>query len=60
MNAMTLAGRLISALMLVPLTAALAADQALVFNATTPTNDLRGTLAAQVLFAQSQVIPAPS
>lgn len=31
---------------------------ALVFNATTPKNDLSGTLEAQVLFAQSQVIPA--
>ncbi|MGA0133150.1 MAG: M66 family metalloprotease [Opitutales bacterium] len=30
----------------------------LVFNTTTPTNDLRGDLSAQVLFAQSQVIPA--
>lgn len=55
---MTRVGRLTSALMLMPLTAALAADQALVFNTTTPTNDLRGTLAAQVLFAQSQVIPS--
>ncbi len=28
------------------------------FNATPPTNDLDGSLAAQVLFAQSQIIPA--
>jgi hypothetical protein len=30
----------------------------LVFNATTPTNDLKGSLAARVQFAQSQIIPA--
>jgi hypothetical protein len=35
-----------------------AAEGSLVFNATTPTNDLKGALSAQVLFAQSQVIPA--
>ena len=35
-----------------------AAEPDLVFNATTPTNDLKGDLSAQVLFAQSQVIPA--
>lgn len=29
----------------------------LVFNATPPTNDLEGSLAAQVLFAQSQILP---
>ena len=34
------------------------ADGPLVFNTTPPTNDLRGTLEAQVLFAQSQIIPA--
>lgn len=39
------------------LTLTLAADE-LVFNATVPTNDLIGTLEAQVLFAQSQIIPA--
>ncbi|MFM8892738.1 MAG: M66 family metalloprotease, partial [Planctomycetia bacterium] len=38
--------------------AASAAEPRLVFNTTGPTNDLQGTLAAQVLFAQSQVIPA--
>ena len=37
--------------------AAGAADQPLVFNATTPTNDLQGTLAARVQFAQSQILP---
>ncbi len=35
-----------------------AAEPDLVFNTTTPTNDLKGDLSAQVLFAQSQVIPA--
>lgn len=30
----------------------------IVFNLSTPTNDLTGSLAAQVLFAQSQIIPA--
>jgi hypothetical protein len=34
------------------------ADPSLVFNTTEPTNDLQGSLAAQILFAQSQVIPA--
>lgn len=33
-------------------------DKPLVFNSTTPTNNLKGTLEAQVLFAQSQIIPA--
>jgi hypothetical protein len=35
-----------------------AAEAPLVFNTTAPVNDLKGGLAAQVLFAQSQVIPA--
>jgi len=38
--------------------AAPAAEPALVFNATAPKNDLKGSFAAQVLFAQSQVIPS--
>lgn len=33
-------------------------EGSLVFNATAPTDDLKGNLPAQVLFAQSQVIPA--
>jgi len=37
--------------------AASASEGDLVFNATTPTNDLQGSLSAQVLFAQSQIIP---
>ena len=45
-------------LLLVPFTAVYSADQQLVFNTTQSTNDLQGTLAAQVLFAQSQIIPA--
>lgn len=36
----------------------LGADAPLVFNTTKPTNDLRGSFAAQVKFAQSQIIPA--
>jgi hypothetical protein len=39
------------------LTSTDAADE-LVFNDTLPTNDLTGTLEAQVLFAQSQIIPS--
>ena len=35
-----------------------AVESALVFNTTAPKNDLRGDFEAQVLFAQSQVIPA--
>ena len=40
------------------LTNSLYAAKTLVFNTTTPTNDLEGSLAAQVLFAQSQIVPA--
>jgi len=36
----------------------LSADETLVFNSTTPTNDLAGSLAAEVRFAQSQIVPA--
>lgn len=46
------------AFLVVPFTTARSADQPVVFNTNQPTNDLRGTLAAQVLFAQSQIIPA--
>lgn len=42
---------------IVPATAT-AEDNLLVFNTTVPINDLKGDLAAQVLFAQSQLIPA--
>ncbi len=34
------------------------ADSPLVFNSTTPVNDLKGSFAAQVLFAQSQILPS--
>jgi hypothetical protein len=34
------------------------AESSLVFNATLPKNDLKGSFGAQVLFAQSQVIPS--
>ncbi|HZL91819.1 MAG TPA: M66 family metalloprotease, partial [Pirellulaceae bacterium] len=40
-----------------PLFAAYPADKPLVFNTTTPTNDLKGSLAARVQFAQSQILP---
>ncbi|MEK0439082.1 MAG: hypothetical protein RLZZ233_2053, partial [Verrucomicrobiota bacterium] len=40
------------------LAAAGAAESALVFNTTAPKNDLKGDFEAQVLFAQSQIIPA--
>jgi hypothetical protein len=46
------------ALLWAPAFAASPADKPLVFNTTTPTNDLKGTLAARVQFAQSQVVPA--
>ena len=49
---------LATALMFLAAAAAAAADPRLVFNTTEPTNDLQGRLAAQVLFAQSQIIPA--
>jgi len=54
----TLVGVIAAALMWAPLTAAFAADKPLVFNTTTPTNDLTGSLAARVQFAQSQIVPA--
>ena len=38
--------------------ATLSAGEAIVFNSTTPTNDLTGSLAAEVRFAQSQILPA--
>ena len=38
--------------------ATLSADDALAFNSTTPINDLTGSLAAEVRFAQSQIVPA--
>jgi hypothetical protein len=38
--------------------AAYSADRPLIFNTTSPTNDLKGSLAAQVLFAQSQIVPS--
>lgn len=38
--------------------ASVPAEPALVFNATMPKNDLTGSFKAQILFAQSQVIPA--
>ena len=41
-----------------PVVPAAPTEPDLVFNATAPTNDLKGGLEAQVLFAQSQVIPA--
>ncbi|MEO1992230.1 MAG: M66 family metalloprotease [Pirellulales bacterium] len=37
---------------------AVSADKTLIFNTNPPTNDLKRSLAAQVLFAQSQIIPA--
>ena len=40
------------------LSAAGAAESALVFNTTAPKNDLKGDFEAQVLFAQSQIIPS--
>jgi hypothetical protein len=53
-----LIGLLIAGHSLSSLSAAGAAESALVFNTTVPKNDLRGDFEAQVLFAQSQVIPS--
>jgi len=49
---------MIAALMGTHVFAADPAPGPLVFNTTAPTNDLQGALAAQVRFAQSQVLPA--
>ncbi len=46
------------ALLAGPLFAAEPAAKELVFNPTAPVNDLKGGLAAQVQFAQSQIVPA--
>jgi hypothetical protein len=53
-----LAGVITMALMWVPSFAAYSAEEPLVFNTTTPTNDLKGSLAARVQFAQSQILPS--
>ncbi len=53
-----LAGVIAAALLWAPIVAADPADQPLVFNTTTPTNDLKGSLAARVQFAQSQIVPS--
>ncbi len=47
-----------SAFMWSPLSAADPADKPLVFNTITPTNDLKGSFAARVQFAQSQILPS--
>jgi hypothetical protein len=46
------------ALMWAPFVAAYPQNKPLVFNTTIPANDLKGSLAARVQFAQSQIIPA--
>ena len=51
-------GLLIATLLHLPLRGQVSTGKQLVFNTTQPVNDLEGTLAAQVLFAQSQVISA--
>jgi hypothetical protein len=53
-----LGGVIRAALLWTPLFSAYAADKPLVFNTTTPTNDLKGSLEARVQFAQSQIVPA--
>lgn len=50
-------GVMASALLVGMWPAPLHAASPLVFNATAPVNDLQGSLAAQVLFAQSQILP---
>ncbi len=49
---------ILAATMLVSSSRADSATERLVFNTTTPANDLQGALAARVQFAQSQIIPA--
>jgi Peptidase M66/ToxR activated gene A lipoprotein domain len=55
-SARTFAALIAAALVCDPIFAA-DATKPLVFNTTTPTNDLQGSLSAQVRFAQSQIIP---
>ena len=60
-SARTVAGLIaVAALIWDPLFAADPAGKPLVFNTTAPTNDLQGTLSAQVRFAQSQIMPVHS
>ena len=56
-SARTVAGLIAVALMWDSLFAADPAAKPLVFNTTAPTNDLQGSLSAQVRFAQSQIVP---
>ena len=56
-SARTVAGLIAAALMWDSLFAADPAAKPLVFNTTAPTNDLQGSLSAQVRFAQSQIVP---
>jgi hypothetical protein len=53
-----LAGLFAADLSSAPIAAPATPESALVFNATVPKNDLKGSFMAQVLFAQSQVIPS--
>ncbi|NBN95217.1 MAG: peptidase M66, partial [Verrucomicrobia bacterium] len=53
-----LAGLLLAGHLPPAVAAAASSESALVFNTTAPSNDLKGDFEAQVLFAQSQVIPA--
>lgn len=53
-----LASLIMAALASGPLLAAVQVPPSLPFNTQAPTNDLQGTLAAQVQFAQSQILPA--
>lgn len=57
-SARTVAGLIVAAMMCDALFAAEPAAKPLVFNTTGPTNDLQGSLSAQVRFAQSQIVPA--
>jgi hypothetical protein len=58
MLSMKLARTLLAGVVWAAFSGALSADTPLIFNTTVPTNDLKGSLEAQVLFAQSQIIPA--
>lgn len=57
MFAKKIAGMIAVAFLLAPLSAGFPAENLLVFNTTAPSNDLKGTLAARVEFAQSQILP---
>ncbi len=57
-QALMVVGLLLSSALATVISTSALAEELLVFNNTTPTNDLTGSFEAQVLFAQSQILPA--